>query len=60
MDGDVWFYLVMAWHGWVQGKQGDGFGESHVHLVMLRSVSNGTLQDLAIAELRIIRGVHCS
>lgn len=19
MDGDVWFYLVMAWHGWVQG-----------------------------------------
>ena len=49
----------LAWMG-SGGKQGDGLGESHVHLVMLRSVSNGTLQDLVIAELRIIRGVHCS
>lgn len=62
MDGDVWFLLGygLAWVGSGEAGRRAWGVESHAHVVMLRFVSHETVQYLAIAELRLIRGVHCS
>lgn len=63
MDGDVWFLLGygLAWVG-SGGSRATGLGKSSLMCMLLCSASFHTkrVQDLAIAELWLIRGVHCS